>query len=90
MSDVSPSPEDPLVEVVLLSRNDPETGLRIMKTIENYGLGITRAIFMQGRSPYDYIPALNIALFLSGRKPDVKKAISCGRRDTRYLTARCR
>lgn len=66
---------DPLVEVVLLSRNDPDTGLRAMRTIEHYGLGMTRAIFTQGRSPYEYIPALNIALFLSGNKPDVDAAI---------------
>lgn len=72
------SPLDPLVEVVLLSRNDPDTGLRVMKAIEHYGLGITRAIFMQGRSPYEYIPALNIALFLSGNKPDVDAAIRLG------------
>lgn len=78
LNDLSPRPEDPLVEVVLLSRNDPDTGLRVMKTIEHYGLGITRAIFMQGRSPYEYIPALNIALFLSGHKPDVEAAIGCG------------
>ncbi|KJZ07020.1 MULTISPECIES: 5'-nucleotidase [unclassified Halomonas] len=69
---------DPLVEVVLLSRNDPDTGLRVMKTIEHYGLGMTRAIFMQGRSPYEYIPALNIALFLSGNKQDVEAAIGLG------------
>ncbi len=72
------NPSDPLVEVVLLSRNDPDTGLRVMKAIEHYGLGITRAIFMQGRSPYEYIPALNIALFLSGNKPDVDAAIRMG------------
>lgn len=71
-------PADPLVEVVLLSRNDPDTGLRVMKTIEHYGLGMTRAIFMQGRSPYEYIPALNIALFLSANKPDVDAAIKAG------------
>lgn len=70
--------DDPLVEVVLLSRNDPDTGLRVMKTIEHYGLGMTRAIFMQGRSPYEYIPALNISLFLSGHKPDVEAAIGLG------------
>ena len=69
---------DPLVEVVLLSRNDPDTGLRVMKTIEHYELGITRAIFTQGRSPYEYIPALNISLFLSANKPDVEAAIALG------------
>lgn len=75
LNDLSPNQDDPLVEVVLLSRNDPDTGLRVMKTIEHYGLPITRAIFMQGKSPYEYIPALNIALFLSANKPDVDAAI---------------
>lgn len=75
LKDLSNEPGDPLVEVILLSKNDPDTGLRVMKTIEYYGLGITRAIFMQGKSPYEYIPALNIALFLSGDELDVEKAI---------------
>lgn len=74
LNDLS-APNNPLVEVVLLSRNDPDTGLRAMKTIKHYGLGMTRAIFTQGRSPYEYIPALNIALFLSGNKSDVDAAI---------------
>jgi 5'-nucleotidase len=78
LNDLSPDPADPLVEVVLLSKNDPDTGLRVMKTIEHYGLPMTRAIFMQGKSPYEYIPALNIALFLSGDKADVESAIKAG------------
>ncbi len=78
INDLSPSPTDPLVEVVLLSRNDPDTGLRVMKTIEHYGLNISRAIFMQGKSPYEFIPALNIALFLSAQKSDVEAAILKG------------
>ncbi|WP_122602515.1 5'-nucleotidase [Pseudomonas viridiflava] len=77
LNDLSPR-EDPLVEVVLLSKNDPDTGMRVMKTIEHYGIPMTRAIFMQGRSPYEYIPALNIALFLSGDKADVQSAIKAG------------
>lgn len=75
LNDLSPTKDDPLVEVVLLSRNDPDTGLRVMNTISHYGLDITRAIFMQGKSPYEYIPAFNIALFLSANKPDVDGAI---------------
>lgn len=75
VNDLSADPTDPLVEVILLSRNDPDTGLRVLKTIEHYGLGMTRAIFMQGKSPYEYIRALNIALFLSGEKKDVESAI---------------
>lgn len=78
LNDLSPDSADPLVEVVLLSKNDPDTGLRVMKTIEHYGLPMTRAIFMQGQSPYEYIPALNIALFLSGDKADVQAAIKAG------------
>ncbi|SEI17789.1 5'-nucleotidase [Pseudomonas asplenii] len=78
LNDLSPDPGDPLVEVVLLSKNDPDTGLRVMKTIEHYGLPMTRAIFMQGKAPYEYIPALNIALFLSGDKSDVESAIKAG------------
>ena len=71
-------PDNPLVEVILLSRNDPDTGLRVMKTIESYKLNITRAIFMQGKSPYEYIPVLNIALFLSANKTDIEAAIKLG------------
>lgn len=76
LNDLSPDPvSDPLVEVVLLSKNDPDTGLRVMKSIQHYGIGMTRAIFMQGRAPYEYIPALNISLFLSGSKSDVEAAL---------------
>lgn len=78
VNDLATDPSDPLVEVVLLSKNDPDTGMRVMKTIEHYGLPMTRAIFMQGQSPYEYIPALNIALFLSGDKHDVEAAIKAG------------
>lgn len=76
LNNLSPDPiEDPLVEVILLSKNDPDTGRRVMKSIEHYGLSVSRAIFMQGKSPYEYISALNIALFLSGNQADVKAAI---------------
>lgn len=78
LNDLRSDPEDPLVEVVLLSQNDPDTGLRVMKTIEHYGLNMTRAIFTQGKSPYEYIPALNIALFLSAEQKHVDAAISAG------------
>lgn len=78
LNDLRGDPEDPLVEVVLLSQNDPDTGMRVMKTIGYYGLNMTRAIFTQGRSPYEYIPALNIALFLSADKQHVDAAIKAG------------
>lgn len=79
LNNLSDNPEtDPLVEVVLLSRNDPDTGLRVMKSIEHHKLPISRAIFMQGKSPYEYIPALSISLFLSGNSSDIKEAIGMG------------
>lgn len=68
-------PTNPPVEVILLSRNDPDTGLRVMKSIQHHGLPMTRAVFLQGRSPHAYIPALNISLFLSANELDVKQAM---------------
>ncbi|MGW2843143.1 5'-nucleotidase [Streptomyces sp. NPDC001493] len=70
--------DDPLVEVIVLSRNDPDTGLRVMRSIESHGLPISRAIFRQGRSPYNFMPALNMSLFLSANGQDVRGAVSSG------------
>ncbi|MGV9788275.1 5'-nucleotidase [Streptomyces sp. NPDC003435] len=77
LNDLS-SPEDPLVEVIVLSRNDPDTGLRVMRSIEAHRLAISRAIFMQGRSPYHFMPALNMSLFLSANETDVREAVASG------------
>ncbi|MBL1278293.1 MAG: 5'-nucleotidase [Ectothiorhodospiraceae bacterium] len=66
------------VEVVLLSKNDPETGLRVFRSIKTYGLNISRAAFMTGRSPYEFIPAFNVSLFLSANTQDVVNAINAG------------
>lgn len=68
-------PKQSPVEVVLLSRNSPETGLRVFRTIRHYDLDITRAGFMTGRSPHEYVPAFNASLFLSANEGDVQKAI---------------
>jgi 5'-nucleotidase len=64
------------VEVVLFSRNSPETGLRVMRSIAHYGLDISRAAFTTGKSPYPYLPAFNAALFLSANEEDVKNAVA--------------
>lgn len=71
-------PADPLVEVILLSKNDPDTGLRVMDSIAAHGLGITRAVFLQGRSPHRFIDALDISLFLSADEADVRAANAAG------------
>ena len=68
-------PEQSPVEVVLLSKNSSETGLRIFRSTKHYGLDITRAAFMAGRSPHEYIPAFNASLFLSANVNDVQNAI---------------
>lgn len=72
------SGDERLVEVVVLSRNDPETGLRVMRSVEHHGLDITRAIFMQGRSPYRFMEPLRMSLFLSANGADVREAIRMG------------
>ncbi|MFE3580927.1 5'-nucleotidase [Streptomyces vinaceus] len=71
-------PSDPLVEVIILSRNDPDTGLRVMRSIEAHGLPISRAVFRQGRPSHRFIPALNMSLFLSANGADVREAVADG------------
>lgn len=80
-------PADPPIEVVLLSRNDPETGLRVMNSIQHFSLGISRAVFLQGRVPHRYIPALNISLFLSANEADVRQATHAGYPAGQVLTS---
>ena len=66
------------VEVILLSRNDPDTGLRVFNSIEAHGLQITRGAFLNGRSPYRYVGAFSASLFLSANERDVREAILAG------------
>lgn len=71
-------PEDPPVEVVLLSRNDAETGRRAFRSIEHYGLPIQRAAFLKGGAPDAYIPAFSCELFLSANEADIRAAVAAG------------
>jgi 5'-nucleotidase len=66
------------VEVVLLSRNSADTGLRVFNSIEHYGLRISRAAFCGGESPWRYINAFGCQLFLSSEADDVRSALDCG------------
>ena len=66
------------VEVILLSRNSADTGLRIFNSIEHYGLDISRAAFTSGFSPHQYASAFSSHLFLSANPDDVKSAITAG------------
>ena len=70
--------ESPKVEVILLSRNSADTGLRIFNTIEHYGLNIERAAFTNGESPYKYMEAYGADLLLSTNASDVRAALQKG------------
>lgn len=71
-------PQQEPIEVILLSRNDPDTGLRVMRSIAQHDLDITRGAFLTGRSPHDYLGALNVSLFLSADEANVRSAIDAG------------
>lgn len=71
-------PDSQPIEVVLLSKNSPETGVRIFNAIRKYQLNISRGAFTSGDSPYKYIPAYNVSLFLSNNEEDVTNAIRVG------------
>jgi 5'-nucleotidase len=70
--------ESSLVEVIVLSQNDPNTGLRVMRSIRHHDLDISRAVFTQGQSPHRYIGELEMSLFLSADKLSVVEAIGSG------------
>lgn len=71
-------PDEQPVEVVLFSKNSPETGLRIFRSIDHYGLQISRAYFSSGKDNFAYLPAFNTSIFLSGNDEDVRKALAAG------------
>jgi 5'-nucleotidase len=62
-------------EVILVSRNNANTGLRVFNSIEKYNLNITRAAFTSGHAPYEYLRAFNSSLFLSAEQEDVRLAL---------------
>jgi 5'-nucleotidase len=69
---------EPIVDVVLLTRNDAESGLRIIKSIETRGLSIARMAFTDGTNPYRYLESFSCDLFLSAHQDDVKDALEAG------------
>lgn len=70
-----PNSNEELVEVILISRNSADTGLRVFNSIAEHKLNITRAAFTDGESPYQYINAFGSHLFLSANPTDVKLAL---------------
>jgi len=75
------TPADPLaqpVEVVILSRNDPVSGMRVFRSAQHYGLPIQRGSFTRGQSPWRYLKPLHANLFLSTHLSDVRAALDAG------------
>lgn len=66
------------VEVVILSRNDPVSGMRVFRSAQHYGLPIERGSFTRGQSPWRYLKPLHANLFLSANPEDVRAALTQG------------
>jgi 5'-nucleotidase len=73
-----PVTREPAAEVILLSRNSADTGLRVFNSIQQHELRITRAVFTNGEPPYQYIRAFGGHLFLSAHSQDVIDALNAG------------
>lgn len=72
------SDNDDLVEVIIMSRNSPDTSLRVFNAIAHYGLDITRSVLVSGASLAPYLSAFHTDLFLSACEEDVQSAIDSG------------
>ena len=66
------------VEVVILSRNDPVSGMRIFRSGAANGISLQRGVFTQGRPPFGYLRPLRAHLFLSVNAEDVREALVAG------------
>jgi len=71
-------PGDQRTEIVVLSRNDPMSGIRVFRSAMQYDLAITRGVFVSGGDPYPYLKPLGAKLFLSANPEDVKSALALG------------
>jgi len=67
-----------LVEVVVVSRNDPVSGLRVFRSAQRAGLRLERGVFTRGRAPWRYLAPLKANLFLSANDEDVRAALAAG------------
>lgn len=71
-------PGNPCVEVILLSRNSADTGLRVFNSLRHHNIEIRRAAFTRGKSTSPYIAAFGSHLFLSTNAEDVRQALADG------------
>jgi 5'-nucleotidase len=66
--------DEQLVEVIIFSRNDADSAMRVLRSVEAHGLDITRGVFRGGRDPWELLPALSCDIFLSAEPSQVVKA----------------
>lgn len=79
LDDASPSAKlAQRVEVVILSRNDPVSGMRVFRSAQHYSLNIQRGTFNRGEPPWRYLKPLHANLFLSTHLSDVREALAAG------------
>lgn len=72
LNDLAP---EPVVDVVVVSRNSPETGQRVLRSAAKHGLPIVRSCFLDGEAPYPYMTAFGMSLFLTANEADVRAAV---------------
>jgi 5'-nucleotidase len=65
-------------EVIVMSRNNPTTSLRMFNSIKHHGLDIQRAALTGGEPISRYLDAFSVGLFLSSNEADVQDAINTG------------
>lgn len=80
-------PDHPVIEVILLSRNSADTGLRVFNSIKHHGLPITRAAFTRGGNTSPYVASFGAHLFLSTNPDDVRAALASGYAAATVLTS---
>jgi 5'-nucleotidase len=80
------TPDVQRVEVVMLSRNDPASGMRVFASARTAGMRIERGVFTRGRDPFGYLRPLGAHLFLSANEADVRQALSIGFPAARVMT----
>ncbi len=77
-----------MVEVILLSRNSADTGLRVFNSIRAHQLDIKRAAFTSGETPFAYISPFKVDLFLSTDPSDVRQALDAGHAGATILSGK--